>query len=79
MGTPEGGHTPTLDTMTTTTYHAYSDTLHTGDRHAATEWTTTCSTRALLATLRRDPDAVVLRVVCGNTTVRGLAPGGLGA
>jgi hypothetical protein len=65
--------------MTTTTYHTYPDLLIDGGRHAATEWTTTCSTSALLATLRRDPDAVILRVVCGNTTVRGLAPGGLGA
>ncbi len=63
--------------MPTTTYHAYADTLHTGDRHAAIEWTTTDTASAVLATLRRDPEAVVLRVVCGNTTVRGLAPGGL--
>jgi hypothetical protein len=63
--------------MTTTTYHTYADLLIDGGRRAATEWTTTDPAAAVLATLRRDPEAVVLRVVCGNTTVRGLAPGGL--
>ena len=85
MGTPEGGHTPTLDTMTTTTYHAYSDTLHTGDRLAQTQWggrhglPSASLAEGVAATLRLDPAAVVLRAVRGTETVRGLAPGGLAA
>ena len=68
----------------TTTFHAYADTLHAGDRLAATEWgahPAGCATLAegVAATLRLDPEAVVLRAVRGAEAVRGLAPGGLAA
>ena len=69
--------------MTTTTFHTYPDLLLDGGRLAATEWGSHpagCATlaEAVAATLRLDDEAIVLRAVCGTTTVRGLAPGGLG-
>jgi hypothetical protein len=63
--------------IATTTYHTYADLLTDGGRHAATEWTTTDMAAAVAATLRLDPDAIILRVVCGTVTVRGLAPAGV--
>jgi len=67
----------------TTTYHTYPDLLLDGGRLAATEWgahPAGCATLAegVAATLRLDPEAVVLRAVRGAEAVRGLAPGGLG-
>ena len=63
--------------MTTTTYHTYADLLLDGGRHAATEWPGGTLAEAVEATLRLDPEAVILRAVRGTETVRGLAPGGL--
>ena len=66
----------------TTTFHTYSDLITDGGRLAATEWgahPAGCATLAegVAATLRLDPDAIVLRAVRGTETIRGLAPGGL--
>ena len=68
----------------TTTYHTYPDLLTDGGRLAATEWgahPAGCATlaEAVAATLRLDAEAIVLRVVRGTETVRGLAPAGLAA
>lgn len=70
--------------MTATTYHVYADTLHTGDRPAATDWgnlrTGSCTlAEAVAATLRHDPEAIVLRAVRGTETVHGYAPAGMAA
>jgi hypothetical protein len=71
--------------MTATTYHTYADLLTDGGRLAATQWGgrpgVTCASLAdaVAATLRLDPDAVVLRAVRGTETVHGLAPGGVSA
>jgi hypothetical protein len=67
----------------TTTFHTYPDLLLDGGRLAATEWgahPAGCATlgEGVAATLRLDPEAVVLRAVRGAEDVRGLAPGGLG-
>jgi hypothetical protein len=69
--------------MPTTTHHAYADTLHTGDRLAATQWggrhglPSASLADAVAATLRLDPDAIILRAVRGTETVRGYAPAGM--
>jgi len=70
--------------MTTTTYHVYADTLHTGDRPAATEWSAHpagCATltEAVAATLRLDDEAIILRAVRGTEVVLGYAPAGMAA
>ena len=67
------GHTP----MATTTYHTYADLLLDGGRLAATQWDGGTLADAVVATLRLDPDAVVLRACRGTDTAIGLAPGGL--
>lgn len=56
------------------TYHTYSDLLVDGGRLAATEWPGASLAEAVSATLRHDPEAIVLRA--GEAV--GLAPGGLG-
>ena len=67
------------------TYHAYADTLHTGDRLAATEWggrhglPSATLAEGVAATLRLDPDAIILRAATATERVRGLAPAGLAA
>jgi hypothetical protein len=68
----------------TTTYHTYADLLLDGGRLAATEWgahPAGCATLAegVAATLRLDPEAVILRAVRGTETVRGYAPAGMAA
>ena len=61
-----------------TTHHTYSDLLFSGGRLARTAWDSETATRAIGATLRGEPDAVVLLVtVDGRAVARGLAPGGL--
>lgn len=78
MGIHTGGHTPT-HTMTTTTYHTYSDLLTDGGRLAATEWGAGTLADAVAATHRLDPDSIILRACRGTETALGLAPGGLAA
>jgi hypothetical protein len=69
----------------TTTYHAYADTLHAGDRLAATEWggrhcdPSVTLAEGVAATLRLDPEAIVLWAATATERIRGLAPGGLAA
>jgi len=68
----------------TTTYHTYADLLTDGGRLAATEWgahPAGCASlaEAVAATLRHDPEAIVLRAVHGDETVRGYAPAGMAA
>jgi hypothetical protein len=70
--------------MPATTHHTYPDLLTSGERLAATDWGSHpagCASlgEAVSATLRLEPDAVILRAVRGSETVRGLAPGGLAA
>lgn len=71
--------------MSTTTYHTYADLLLDGGRLAATEWGSrdgvACASLAdgVAATLRLDPEAIILRAVRGSETVRGYAPAGLAA
>ena len=70
--------------MTATTYHTYADLLTDGGRLAATDWGNVRTgavtlAEAVAATLRHDPEAIVLRAVCGDEAVRGLAPAGLAA
>jgi Flp pilus assembly CpaF family ATPase len=70
--------------MIATTYHTYADLLTDGGRLAATEWgahPAGCASlaEAVAATLRHDPEAIVLRAVRGDEAVRGLAPAGLAA
>ena len=57
-----------------TTFHTYPDLLTDGGRLAATEWPGATISEAVAATLRVDPEAIVLRA--GQAI--GLAPGGLG-
>ena len=64
--------------MATTTYHTYADLLLDGGRLAATQWDGGTLADAVAATLRLDPDAVVLRACRGTDTAIGHAPGGLG-
>jgi hypothetical protein len=61
--------------MSITTYHTYPDLLIDGGRLAATEWGgNPTPAEAVAATLRLDPEAIILRV----GQLRGLAPGGIG-
>jgi hypothetical protein len=61
------------------TFHTYSDFLHSGDRLAATEWPHLFSTtEAVKATLRYDSTVIILRAVSAEGYSSGLAPGGLG-
>lgn len=67
-----------------TTLHCYSDTIHSGDRLAATVWAggpfhRADAADAVAATLRQDSDAIVLRVAdaSGRYVAVGHAPGGL--
>lgn len=71
-----------LDLMTT--LHCYSETLHSGERLAATVWAggpfgRTTAAAAVAATLRQDGEAIVLRVAdaSGRYVAIGHAPGGL--
>jgi hypothetical protein len=66
--------------MPTTTYHTYADLLTDGGRLAATEWGLGGPLAgAVAATLRLDPEAVILRVTGSEGTAVGLAPAGLAA
>ena len=61
------------------TFHTYPDLVHTGGRLACTEWGhAATATEAIAATLRRDPESIILRVAAVDGYFRGLAPGGLG-
>jgi hypothetical protein len=61
--------------MSVTTYHTYPDLLIDGGRLAATEWGgNPTHAEAIAATLRLDPEAIILRV----GQLRGMAPGGIG-
>ena len=61
------------------TFHTYPDLVHTGGRLACTEWGHAAAAAELIAaTLRRDPESIILRVVAVDGYFRGLAPGGLG-
>lgn len=66
--------------MATTTFHTYPDLVtESADRKAATCWGSARSAAdAVAATIRRDGQAIVLRVRHGDTWHNGLAPGGLG-
>lgn len=80
--TPTTGPVPSLLMNNTTTYHTYADLLTDGGRLAATNWGSlrSCSAaEAVAATLRHDPEAVVLRVTYGVESAKGYAPGGLAA
>lgn len=59
------------------TFHSYPDLLIDGGRLAATDWPGATLAAAVAATLRIDPDVVILAAVAHGQTVRGLAPGGL--
>jgi hypothetical protein len=62
-----------------TTHHTYPELLFSGGRLARTEWDSDTAARAIGATLRGEPDAVVLLVtVDGKAVARGLKPAGLG-
>ena len=62
--------------MSITTYHTYPELIYCGGRLAATEWDgNPTAAEAVAATLRHDPEAVILRVA----QLKGLAPGGIGA
>ena len=66
--------------MPTTTYNTYADLLLDGGRLAATEWGHGATlAEGVAATLRLDPEAIILRAKRGDEAVRGLAPGGLAA
>jgi hypothetical protein len=61
-----------------TTHHTYPNLLFSGGRLARTTWDSDTGTRAIGATLRGEPDAIVLLItVDGSAVARGLAPGGL--
>jgi hypothetical protein len=65
--------------MTSTTFHTYPDLIIDGGRLAATEWRRATAAEAVAATLRLDPEAIILRTLSSNgETVRGYAPGGIG-
>ena len=60
------------------THNTYSDLLIDGGRLARTEWPEATPAEALVATLRHDPEAIVLLITTpAGQPVRGLAPGGL--
>ena len=65
--------------MTITTHHTYPDICQ-GGRLARTDWDTTTAAAAIRATLRAQPEAVVLVVTFSgkDAAVRGLRPAGLG-
>jgi hypothetical protein len=61
------------------TFHTYPDLVHTGGRLACTEWGhAATAAEAIAATLCRDSESIILRVVAVDGYFRGLAPGGLG-
>jgi hypothetical protein len=61
------------------TFHTYPELIHTGGRLACTEWGhAATATEVIAATLRLDPESIILRVVAFDGCFRGLAPGGLG-
>jgi hypothetical protein len=66
--------------MAAATYHTYPDLLLDGGRLACTEWSPRLSVaEAVAATIRHDPERIVLRAIAvKGGHVRGLAPGGLG-
>ena len=68
--------------MITTTFHTYPELVTSGDRLAATDWGNvrtgaTTMAEAVAATLSRDDESIILRVVRGDETLRGYAPGGI--
>lgn len=66
--------------MAAETFHTCPIRMARGMRPACTEWSPRLSAaEAVAATIRCDPDAVVLSVVAVGGFYRGLAPGGLGA
>ena len=70
--------------MTVSTFHTYPDLVVDGGRLAATDWTeprcgVSTAAEGVAAILQLDAEAVVLRVVAGSLSLRGLAPGGLAA
>ena len=64
-----------------TTLHTYPDLITDGGRLAATVWEVTDVAASVAATLRHDPEAIVLAVADshGYRVARGHAPGGLAA
>jgi hypothetical protein len=61
------------------TFPTYPDLVYTGGRLACTEWGYgATASEAIAATLRRDSESIILRVVAVDGYFRGLAPGGLG-
>lgn len=60
------------------TFHAYPEFLHGGDRLAQTVWEQATAKQAVAATLSRDAASIVLVAIDHRRHV-GLAPGGLAA
>jgi type IV secretory pathway ATPase VirB11/archaellum biosynthesis ATPase len=71
--------------MPVTTYHTYAELLLDGGRLAVTEWggrhgmPSVSLADGVAATLRLDPEAIILQAVRGSETVRGYAPAGMAA
>lgn len=59
------------------TYHTYPDLLHTSDRLARTDWETNQPHCGVAATIKLDPNSIVLNVRSGFEWLKGLAPGGI--
>lgn len=64
-----------------TTHHTYPDLITDGGRLARTCWQTSDLSQAVAATLRIDPDAVILLATgtMPGQAIRALAPGGMAA
>jgi hypothetical protein len=77
MGTAGDTSCATGDIMTT--WHTYPDLLNKGGRLAESTWKGATAEQAVRATIKCDPEVIILRV-CGPSGERviGLAPGGLG-
>jgi hypothetical protein len=61
------------------TYHTYPDLLYKCGRHARTDWEGYAIDLGVAATIKHDPDAVVLSVRSGDQRIVGYAPGGINA
>lgn len=59
------------------TYHTYPDLIHTSYRLARTDWEIQDSRHGVTATIKLDPQAIVLDVRSGSSWIKGFAPGGI--